>query len=229
MKKIVMLCFAAISISATQAQIRVGIQAGAALSRTSFEFVDDVNSVTTISGNSLHTGYKVGIIVSKKINPKVSFAPELNLVKKGARFAYPDQTVYYPTNPGYYRAKVSNMFGELNLNLSFGAQGKEGLFAGFGPTISYGFSGKVKDNFENINTTVTTNVKFDGKDNTTDNNFHLKALEFGGNAFAGYQGPSGLFIKGFVHLSGSNLAVADREKFRTNYFGLAIGAMFKGK
>lgn len=62
-----------------------------------------------------------------------------------------------------------------------------------------------------------------------DINFHLKPLEIGGNAFAGYQGPSGLFIKGFVHISGTNLAVADKEKYRTSYFGLAIGAMFKGK
>lgn len=235
MKKILLLFGAMILVSIVAiSQVRVGVNAGGLLTGVKSKF--DGQSA---EGEKSIFGFKIGGIAKVSISDQFSFMPEINFVSKGGKSSS-TETITVPgvgTTTTKTEEKATLSFVEIPLNLAFTSGAEGGFFGGLGPVISLGISGKDKfsesitstiPGFPGSSTNGETKIKFDGKKDATDDNFHLKGFEFGGNIFAGYQLSNGFFIKAMYHTGFSNLSPEDKTSFKTNYFGIGIGFLFGG-
>lgn len=167
--------------------------------------------------------WKAGIGFDWKIASNFNFMPEVNLLTKGAKI---------DTSGSGFSLKGSQKFlyMEVPLNFVYNTGSKKGgFFIGAGPSLGIGFSGKQK-----TTTTVggvvgaeqSVDIKFDGQENATDNNGHLKAFELGANFLAGYRITEKFFIHANYNLGLSNIAVEDnnsKASGKNNYFGIGFG------
>jgi hypothetical protein len=133
-----------------------------------------------------------------------------------------------------YRDKsdVTLSFIEIPLNIVYNFPAGAGkFFVGAGPSIGFGISGKNKSTFEETGEPTvkeTIDIKFDGDKDATDNNEHLKSLDFGINLLAGYKLPMGLsFALGYTQ-GLSNLSPYDNTSLKTSGISLKIAYTFGG-
>jgi len=185
-------------------------------------------------------GYKIGGIAKIGLTETFAFMPELNFISSGGKFSYSEtQSIagYYMTTNNEISMKPT--FLEIPLNFAYHKvlSNDNSFFVGLGPVLSLGMGGKYTvDNSSTTNIPGSTsmssstsgNFKFDGKDNATatDDNFHLKALDFGGNVFVGYKLANGFFVKASYKIGFSNLMPDDNSSYKVNYFGFGVGYFF---
>ncbi|MGZ3923393.1 MAG: outer membrane beta-barrel protein [Flavisolibacter sp.] len=204
MKKIILASFFSVAVaSLVNAQSTFGIHIDGVSSNMEYK-----TSGLTMKPDS-KLGWKVGTVANFSLASTFSFMPQLNLVSKGAKMTYNGTTT---TNNLTYV--------ELPLNFVYTSGG---FFGGVGPNIAFGVGGKEKQTGEQDVT-----VKFDGKANGSDANVHLKALDFGGQAIAGYKLSSGLFFNAHYNLGFSNISPDNGVTVKNNYFGFGIGYFFGG-
>ncbi len=180
------------------------------------------NNNVDIPGNKAKSGYKVGVNANFSLSSSVSFNPELNYVSKGIK---------YESTFGGSSVTESNTinFLEIPLNVTYHFNNaNKGLFAGAGPVVSLGLSGKSVQSFGGVESTQT--IKFDGKKDadlpSTDMDAHLKSLEIGANAYVGYALENGLNFRLNYNLGFSNLNPNPNSSIKTNYLGLTVGFSF---
>lgn len=219
-------------------QVRVGLHAGGGLGSLKSE-VDGKKE----DGSKSAFSFKAGGVASIGISDNIAFMPELNFVRKGGKFKTTDKQ----TIPGVGSTtivtdgEINLGFIEVPLNIAYTSSSEDGsgFFGGIGPVISLGVGGKATGSatttieitgFPTQTTTSSSSstVKFDGKKDATDNDTHLKGLEFGGNIFAGYRLSSGLFLKASYNMGFSNLSPEDKTSIKTSYFGIGVGFLFGG-
>jgi hypothetical protein len=155
-------------------------------------------------------GWKAGLVADVPLASTFAFMPQLNVVSKGAKMNY-----------GSSSSTINLTYVELPLNFVYTSGG---FFGGVGPNIAFGIGGKEKSDGS-----PDTKVKFDGKANDgSDENAHLKALDFGGQAIAGYKLASGLFFNVHYNLGFSNIASDQGLSVKNKYFGFGVGYFFGG-
>jgi hypothetical protein len=200
MKKLMFVTVAFAASICLKAQVNVGIQAGA------------VSGTQAISGSGItisseaRFGWRAGIVTDIGFGSGLSFMPQLNVVQKGGKY-----TITTPE----MEAKL--MYLELPLN--FGYQ-KMGFHFGLGPVVSMGLSGKETAGTESVD------VAFDGKANGSDDKSHYKQIAFGGNVFAGYTLPTGLFFTLNYNFDLSSSSVEPDFTQKHKYLGLSVGYLF---
>lgn len=204
MKKIILASFFSVAaVSLVNAQTSFGIH------------VDGVSSNMEYKASGYNfkpdskIGWKVGAVANVPLASTFSFMPQLNVVSKGAKMTTNGTT-----------STVNLTYVELPLNFVYTSGG---FFGGVGPNIAYGVGGKQKQDGE-----PDVTVKFDGKANGSDANAHLKALDFGGQAIAGYKLQSGLFFNVHYNLGFSNISPDDAMTVKNSYFGFGVGYFFSG-
>lgn len=224
MKKIILITVLVVTCFAIQAQVRFGAQAG--INGASATFKDETVTPTITEKYKTKIGLNIGIVVEVPIATSLVFRPELNFIQKGGKFSE-SETVFGTTIST--ESKFTNNYLELPLNLAYKFEAGSGnVFVGAGPSIGFGLSGKAKTKITTGSTTdeETVNIKFDGKENATDNNVHLKALDFGINFLAGYQIGQNVFIKANYTVGLSNISPEAKTSVKNNGFGFTIGYMF---
>ena len=159
----------------------------------------------TITGDD-RTSWKAGLISNIPLTTEFAFMPQLNLLSKGTKLSFQGVTG---------ESKLTYL--ELPLNFAYTSKG---FFIGLGPVLSYGLSGKEEAGGE------STDVKFDGEANPSDNNSHYKAFEFGGDLFAGYKLANGVFFNAHYNLGFSNINPTSDATVKNQYFGIGIGYFF---
>lgn len=195
--------FSVAAISFVNAQASFGIHADGVLSNMKFK-----ESGVTITPDSKF-GWKVGLVADVPLAETFAFMPQLNVLSKGAKMTESGTT-----------STINLTYVELPLNFVYTSNG---FFAGVGPSIALGISGKTKESGQ-----PDGNVKFDGKANGNDNNYHLKALDFGGQVIAGYKLESGLFFNAHYNIGFSNISPDSGTSIKNNYFGFGLGYFFGG-
>jgi len=156
-------------------------------------------------------GWKVGGVANMPLSTNIAFMPQLNVMAKNSQMDL--------TDLGGDKTDIKLTYIELPLNFVYTSGG---FFGGVGPTIAYGVGGKIKSGSDEAD------VKFDGEKDATDDNFHLKGLDFGGQVIVGYKLPSGLFFNALYNLSFSNISPEDGGSVKNKYFGFGIGYFFGG-
>jgi len=213
MKKILLGCTFLTFMSAAFSQnARFGIQAGTAIA--SQKAKQSGVSITTDS----KVGFTVGVISDISITENFTFQPALNFSQKGSKFNISDGSESMESS------QTLNYI-ELPLNFLYNAPaGKGKFFAGLGPVVNYGISGKVK-------------VKMGGESMSEDINFgsnededDYKPFEFSGNVLAGYEFSNGVFVAANYNAGLSNIAVGgdSDNSLKNRYFGVRLGFKFGG-
>ena len=213
MKKII-LSAAVSAISAMSFAQSYGIQAGGNLASLSFK-----SSGLTISTSSKF-GFLIGAVGEIPVSKSVDFRPELNYIQKGGKI----------TIPGSSESSTTLNYLELPLNVVYNLPAGDGnVFLGGGPSFGLGLSGKDKSkDLESggSGTETTTDIKFDGKKDATDNFEHLKAIDFGINLIGGYKLANGLFFNVGYSFGLSNISVETDETAKNNGLSFKVGYLF---
>lgn len=189
-----------------EAQTQFGLHADAILASQSIK-----SSGVKISSDHRFS-WRAGIVANTPINAEFSFMPQLNIISKGSAFNFDDS-----------KTKFKLTYLELPLNFVYNSKG---FFAGAGPVVSYGLGGKAT--LDDGTTVQNVDVIFDGKKeaDVTDDNAHMKALEWGANILAGYKLASGLFFKANYNFAFSNSNPDADPSMKSDYFGFGIGYFF---
>ncbi len=200
---------AVIGTTAYSQNIKWGVQAGAAIASQQAK-----QSGISITSDS-KIGFTVGVLSDISITDNFTFQPGLNFTQKGAKFSDSDGEVTQTLN-----------YVDLPLNFLYNAPaGKGKFFAGLGPVVNYGISGKVKMTMTG-EPELSEDVKF-GNDEAED---HYKPFEFGGNILAGYEFSNGVFAAASYNAGLSNIAVGGDgdNSVKNRHFGVKIGFKFGG-
>ena len=200
MRKFIFTIVSFITLSAGYAQTSFGIHGDAIFAKEKIKA-----GGITITGDD-RSSWKAGLISNVPITHQFAFMPQLNILSKGTRL-------------NFQGSKGESKLTYLELPLNF-VYTSNGFFAGLGPVLSYGLSGKEESDG------VTTDVKFDGEANPTDDNSHYKAFEFGGDVLAGYKLQNGLFFNAFYNWGFSSIYPSSEATVKNQYFGFGIGYFF---
>jgi len=176
--------------------------------------------------NEMILGFHAGVNIQIPIAPQFYFQPGLIFSTKGAKNNSSILGVDYTTT-----TKLSYV--EMPLNLVYKALLGNGYFMlGFGPYVGYGIAGKVVTEGGSIS--LDQDIEFQNVVETTDDMTvpYYKALDFGGNIFAGYEMSNGIFAQfntqlGMVKINPEYKILPDDESIVKNTgFGLSLGYRF---
>jgi hypothetical protein len=165
--------------------------------------------------NDMLLGYHAGVNIQLPIAPQIYFQPGLLYSVKGAKIST-------------YKYKLSYV--ELPLNLVYKALLGKGYFMlGFGPYVAYGIGGKV---IPESGTAI--DIEFKNVVETSDPSTvaYLKALDAGGNIFAGYELASGIFLQldtqfGMLKINPDDKRISGgKSSVKNTGFGLSLGYRF---
>src|SRR5688572_2449723 len=170
MKKSLLGCtfLALISATAFSQDIRFGVQAGTAIASQKAK-----QSGLSITSDS-KIGFTVGVLADMAIAENFTFQPGLNFTQKGSKFNISDGGESIETS------QTLNYI-ELPLNFLYSAPAGSGkFFAGVGPVVNYGISGKAKVSMTG-ESDISEDVNFGNNEDEDD----YKPFEFSGNVLAG--------------------------------------------
>lgn len=169
MKKVILSVFTVISLVAvSQAQFRVGLKAGGSLSNQHGNAAAGTNLVS----KDAFRGYQAGLVGDVQLFQNVYLQPQLLYTQKGAK---------YTTIAGGQDTKLTMRNVEMPVNVLYKVNVPFGrIVAGGGPSISYGFGGKLEQNGQKTKL-------YSGAMND------FKRIDVSANAVAGLEFDNGLF------------------------------------
>ena len=235
MKKVICVVIFGASVMIGKSQNKFGLQAGANLGTIKSES----GSVSETSKNKV--GLIVGALADVDFGNSISFRPELNFIQKGGQFKLSSTQNLGGTNSRSSESEDEYTLSYMQLSPNFvynvpAGTGK--VFFGVGPSFAFGLGGKnkytetVTTNLGGVVTTKTTSgtddVKFDGDENATDANIHLKSFDMGANLLAGYALSGGAFLSAGYTFGLSNISPYANTSFKNNGFNIKLGLLFGG-
>ena len=194
----------------------------AVLAGVNFQNLNGTDYDGTKLENDMITGFHAGVNMQIPVAPEFYFQPGLLFSTKGAQ----------NTEEGF-TFKYSIAYVELPLNFVYkGALGSGHVLVGFGPYLAYGISGKVST--ESTEASTETDIVFQSVVETTDPFTvpYLKAMDVGGNIFAGYEMASGIFLQlntqfGMIKINPEDKRIEDdKSSLKNTGFGLSVGYRF---
>ncbi|MFZ2898960.1 MAG: outer membrane beta-barrel protein [Saprospiraceae bacterium] len=172
--------------------------------------------------NQIIPGFHAGISAQLPLVPEFFIQPGLLFSTKGGK----DEGIFVPTT---YRLSYI----ELPLNLVYKGQlGNGFVMVGFGPYIAYAVGGKVA--IETGGATTKADIEFQNTVEASDPLavVYFRALDAGGNIFAGYEMANGVFFQlntqlGMLKINPEDRRFPENEGFIKNTgFGLSLGFRF---
>lgn len=173
--------------------------------------------------NSMVLGFHAGVNAQIPIAPEFYFQPGLLFSLKGGE----------RTGDGI-SSKYQLSYIELPLNLVYkAALGNGFIMVGFGPYVGYAINGKATH--EGIGSGKNeSDVEFTNTVGLNDpfTRSYFRALDFGGNVFAGYETASGIFFQlnsqlGMVNINPDDERLSsDETAIKNTGFGLSLGYRF---
>ncbi len=226
MKKLILSAAVIIAAIGANAQNKIGLQAGGAFSTYNVEFGNDENK------SDSKFGFTVGAVADVDFGNSVSFRPELNFIQKGGELK---TTQNFTGGNSKFQNELTLSYIQLSPNFVYNfAAGTGKFFVGVGPEVALGIGGKSKtETVTTIGNTVTTtngssDVRFDGEANLTDNDDHFKRIDLGANAILGYTMSNGGFISAGYTAGIKNISPYDNTSFKNSGFNVKIGYLFGG-
>jgi hypothetical protein len=224
MKKLIIISFLSIFLA------ELSIAQSLEVEKTNFAVLGGVNfqnlTGKDFNGNNISSsgllGFHVGVNAMIPIVPEFYFQPGLLFSTKGAKIS--ESVVTKTINISYI---------ELPLNLVYKSRlGSGSIFIGFGPYVGYGIKGSAA--IDNGQGSIKSDVEFKNVVDATDpiTKTYLKALDIGGNLFAGYKLPGGIFVQlntqyGMININPEdNRYPGDQTSIKNTGFGLSVGYSF---
>jgi len=218
--------------TASLALIVTGVQAQKAFLRAGVNIanVTITNDGDIAKANSL-TSFQVGIIGNVHFAPFLSLQPGLVITGKGSKTQSGSTS-----DANYYRATSNPYYLEVPVNLVFKTPtGPIKLFAGAGPYLAIGVSGKNKVNGKFLGTSFSSekNIVWSNDDPSTLNYEEgsgygiMKRFDYGLNGTAGIETKKTILAVNYGYglaklQSGSNSSADDKNKHRVLSFTLGF-------
>lgn len=135
MKKVILSVFTVIALAeVSHAQFKVGVKAGGSLSNQH----SNAASETKLLSTNAFLGYHAGLVGDVQVFQNVYLQPQLIYSQKGAK---------YTSIVGGHETKLTMRSIEVPVNVLYKVNTPFGkLVAGGGPSLSYGFGGKMEQN-----------------------------------------------------------------------------------
>jgi Outer membrane protein beta-barrel domain len=229
MKKFFLLCTAAlVSGLYTQAQVTFGLKAGFSAANISSKFEGDSGIAARKADTKTLPAFHGGVIVDIALDDQLSLQPGLFFSQKGTKTSSVKTEVMGVTFITSSTTRLNYL--ELPVNLLYKHQiGSGKLFAGFGPYLAYGISGKlkVKGGGENFSIDQEVKVKFKDSQEYSAKEVYIKPFDAGANFTAGYELKMGWLFSLNYSLGLTNTSPYDKEKEKNHYFGVSVGYLFK--
>jgi len=214
MKKYILTGFSLFLIFYCSAQVQVGVHAGISIFNAT-RAVPGISIPGFSFGSKPLTGFAGGIIADVPIRSWLSFRPELNYSRRGAKLT--SDIISY-TVEGKYPLNYITLPMNVVYQHKLGA-GK--IYGGIGPELGFGFSGKGKG-FDGS----TVHVYFDGgENNSTGDELHLKPIDFALDIALGYQLNTGLFLNGSYSLGFTDIDPHKDFTWKNHGFSIQLGYM----
>lgn len=165
--------------------------------------------------NDLAVRFNAGVVANIPVAPEFYFQPGLLFTTKGAKFN--DEILGIDTS-----SELNTSYLELPLSFLYRPLlGTGHLLLGFGPYVAYGLGGKLESGDDEVD------IKFG--DESSDEFFYLKRMDYGANLFFGYELENGLSLQLNTQLGLANILpdVADNDAtFKNTGFGISLGYNF---
>ena len=209
-----------ITMAQSTGKMSVGLLGG-----VNFQNLNGKNASGDKLTNDMILGYHAGLNIQIPIAPQFYFQPGLMFSTKGAKNTY--------TILGTDITRTTKLsYIELPLNLVYkGALGNGFVMLGFGPYVGYAIGGKVLT--EGGSLTNDKKIVFQGTvENDDESGATYKALDMGGNIFAGFEMSNGLFLQfdtqlGMIKINPENKGnTNDKTSVKNTGFGLSLGYRF---
>ena len=234
MKKVYVALAAAMMIAGSAAaQVKFGVEGGVNLNNLADQYEDETNS------NQIKFGFHAGVIGDIGVSPHFSVVPGLRYSMKGGEVDFEYNDFVPGTNtPAVIeeKNKLTYHYVELPINVVYktGMEGSGRFLVGAGPYIAYMVNAQNKWNttmqwYNELNEPIGNSDK--GAEQLgigNDDDDEVKALDYGAQAFIGYQLPMGMLVKGGAQVGFANtLPNGSNTFYQKNYnFFLTLGYMF---
>ncbi|MBC8004428.1 MAG: PorT family protein [Verrucomicrobia bacterium] len=165
--------------------------------------------------NDMAVRFNAGVVANIPVAPEFYFQPGLLYTTKGAKFN--GEVLGIDTS-----SELNTSYLELPLSFLYRPLlGTGHILLGFGPYVAYGLGGKFESGDNELD------IKFG--DESSDDFFYLKRMDYGANLFFGYELQNGLSVQLNTQLGLANILpdVADNDAtFKNTGFGISLGYMF---
>lgn len=227
MKKFFLLCTVALVGGLyTQAQVTFGLKAGFSAANMTSKYEGDSGIASRKANTKMIPAFHGGIIVDIALDDQLSLQPGLFFSQKGAKTGSTALQVGGGTFITNTTTRLNYL--ELPVNLLYKHQiGSGKLFAGFGPYVAYGISGKLKIKGENFSMDEEVKVKFKDSKEYSTKEVYIKPFDAGANFTVGYELKMGLLFSVKYSLGLTNTSPYDKEKEKNHYFGISVGYLFR--
>jgi len=234
MKKVYVAVAAAMMIAGSAAaQVKFGVEGGVNLNNLADHYENETSS------NQIKFGFHAGVLGDVMVSPHFSVVPALRYSMKGGEVDKEYNSTLAGTSFSSVveeKNKLTYHYIELPINVVYktGVEGSGRFMIGAGPYIAYMVNAQnkwntterwVNEQGENVGNSDKGAMKLGIGNDETD---MVKALDYGAQAFIGYQMPMGMFVKGGTQVGFANtLPKGSSTFYQKNYnFFVTLGYMF---
>jgi Outer membrane protein beta-barrel domain len=199
MKKVILSVFTVIVLVAvSQAQFKVGIKAGGSLSNQH----SNAAAGTKLLSTDAFRGYHAGLVGDVQVFENVYLQPQLLYSQNGAK---------YTTTVGGHETKLTMRSIEMPVNVLYKVNVPFGkLVAGGGPSLNYGFGGKIEQNGQSQKLYSGAMKEF-------------KRIDIGANATAGVEFNNGLFTSVNYQMGLRDISKIDGINTKNRSVSVSVG------
>lgn len=224
MKRMILMAGGLLIAAASFSQILVGVQATGNLASAKVEFPDgpDFKKKAVF-------GPGAGFVAQFAVNEKFALRSGLNFLQNGVKINSTD----VQDGIGEFEIEAKNKLNYLQIPV-YALYTKEvslvEIYAGAGPYINYGISGKSKITYtytDENGDKATDSEESDAFKKEEDGGVGFKRFDWGAGAIAGIRFPGGMFAAIGYQYSFGNTSNDDASKYHNQGFQLSIGYFFR--
>jgi hypothetical protein len=220
MKRVIALMIGVASTASAFSQLSLGLHATGNLSDASIKTFDFVNP--TKKSRVLPGG---GIVADYRISPSLTLRSGVNFLQQGIKLNATITDIGEQVTNIETQAKANLSYLQVPVNLLYTTKGALSFYAGGGPYVSFGLSGKTKQEITykyEDGSSETEKEETDAFKKDENGDAAFKRFDYGVGALAGVK-MGNLFAHVGYQLSLGNISKAEQEKYKHRGLQLTVG------
>jgi hypothetical protein len=226
MKRVIVLMIGIASTATAFSQLSLGLHATGNLSDASiktFEFVNPTKKSRVLPGG--------GIVADYKVSPSVTVRSGINFLQQGIKMNATIEDIGEQVTQIETQAKANLSYLQVPVNVLYTTKGAVSFYAGGGPYVSFGISGKTKQEttykYED-GTSETEKEEGDAFKKDENGDAAFKRFDYGVGALAGVK-MGNLFAHVGYQFSLGNISKTPEEKYKHRGLQLTVGYYLFGR
>jgi hypothetical protein len=226
MKRVIALMIGIASTASAFSQLSLGLHATGNLSDASIKTLDIINP--TKKSRVLPGG---GVVVDFAVSPAVTVRSGVNFLQQGVKLNANITDIGEQVTEIQTQAKANLSYLQVPLNVLYTTKGALSFYAGGGPYVSFGLSGKTKQEttykYED-GTSETEKEETDAFKKDENGDAAFKRFDYGVGALAGVK-MGNVFAHVGYQFSLGNISKTEQEKYKHRGLQLTVGYYLFGR